>query len=154
MPRLAARRYGEAGAARRFGPAAELPTSSFASRSSKPRSCLLGVGFRSTFRISGAIHGLSARCVRFTPEVAFRCATLAFGWGSLCRAGFGPAGSPANGFRFEPTTFAASPFPRLSWRTCHAVAVRHTVLRTSSAATGAPLRLRDAGPACSLHQGR
>ena len=25
-------------------------------------------------------HGLSARCVRFTSEVALRCATLAFGW--------------------------------------------------------------------------
>ena len=55
----------------------------------------------------------------------------------LARPGFGPPAEPVHHRQCDGVT---------------AVAVRHSVLRTSLAATAAPLQLRHAGRPCSVQQ--
>jgi len=123
-----------------------------------PSALTHGVGFPSTFRISGLNHAACLLAVYASPRKSPSAVqhSLSAG-GHLCRAGFGPAGPSAKGFRSVSTAFQASPFPKLSWRTrhggCSSRLGSSNVMRGSSRPgrllTPAPLKIRTCGTTAS-----
>jgi hypothetical protein len=98
-----------------YDPALVSTRSAFHRASFLPSARTHGVGFLSTCRISGFHHTAYLLAVYASPRRSPSAMqhSLSAG-GHLCRAGFGPARSSSKGFRFEPTSSSASPFPWLT----------------------------------------